>query len=217
MSNVNIIGLPGIPFNINGVDALLVAIDQDVILARDSIKARPVVFPESVCPKPSVDGCNYQTVAGKHYRIFDTHLEVKGEDVGDPLFTYYQAAQTAELIQTIDLTLPFNRSVLVLGDMNSSPVQVAPAPEILTQYSQFLSLYYDIWELKPGNRPGYTCCQPEDLLNQQTALFERIDMIFSLDEPEKVSNVRVISTKTLPYPSGLWFSDHAAVAAEIWF
>ncbi|MGZ8946333.1 MAG: hypothetical protein ACXW1W_13025 [Methylococcaceae bacterium] len=240
LAKVNIIGLPGIPFNVNGIDALLVAVDQDVILVRDGIKARPVTFPESLCQKPSVDGCNYQTVAealtpagpltiergfvaidttigGKNYRIFDTHLEVKGEDVNDPLFTFFQASQASELIQTIDLTIPFNRSVLVLGDMNSSPVQEAPIPEIVTPYSQFSTVYFDIWELKPGDQPGYTCCQPEDLLNRRSALSERIDMIFSLDKPEKVSNVSVISAKTSPYRLGVWFSDHAAVAAEVTF
>lgn len=52
----------GIPFNINGVLALLNTIDRDVILARSDVSARPVDF-KKFCPdRISLDGCNYQAV-----------------------------------------------------------------------------------------------------------------------------------------------------------
>lgn len=197
----------------------------------------------SGCAKPSVDGCNYQvvaeaetplgplaiergfvavdaTVAGKKYRIFNTHLEVKGEDVGDPLFTYYQASQAYEMIQFISLNTQLNRSALLLGDINSSPDQSDDLTNgIITPYHQLAAEYFDIWDLKPGNPPGYTCCQAEDLTNRRSSLFERIDMIFSADEPEAIRNVRLIGNKPLnkTVPKGLWFSDHAAVAADLLF
>lgn len=233
--------LPGIPFNVNGIDAVLVAVDRDVILVRDGVAAQPADL--QGCLRPSVDGCNYQvvfdaqtpagpvtvergfvavdaTVRGQDYRIFNTHLEVKGEDVGIPAFTFFQTSQAIELIQTIGLTSPLNRSVLLLGDMNSSPVQEDIDPLIVTPYHQFQAEgYFDIWDLKRGNFPGYTCCQAGDLTNRRSALFERIDMIFSVDEPVKVNNVRV-KTKKVPKTKErgpLWFSDHGAVSAQVRF
>ncbi|WP_157385921.1 endonuclease/exonuclease/phosphatase family protein [Methylosarcina fibrata] len=241
LEKINIAGVPGIAFNINGVDAFLVAVDRDAILVRDGIPARSADL--SGCAKPSVDGCNYQvvaeaetplgplaiergyiavdaTVAGRNYRIFNTHLEVKGEDVGDPLFTYYQASQAYELIQSISLNAPLNRSVLLLGDINSSPDQSDDLTNgIITPYHQLSAEYIDVWDLKPGNPPGYTCCQVEDLKNRRSNLYERIDMIFSADEPEAARNVRLIGNKPFDktVPKGLWFSDHAAVAADLLF
>ncbi|MGR9086739.1 MAG: hypothetical protein ACU841_06665 [Gammaproteobacteria bacterium] len=233
--------LPGIPFNVNGVDAVLVAVDRDIILVRKEIDAQAVEF--LGCLKPSADGCNYQivveaptlvgpvdvergfvavdaTVGGKDYRIVNTHLEIRGEEIGDPLFTFYQASQAFELIQTVALTSPPNRSVLLLGDINSSPVQVDPSTLIVTPYHQFQAAgYFDIWDLKRGNPPGYTCCQDGDLSNRKSALSERIDMIFSADEPARIGKVRVKAGR-IPKngPSGpLWFSDHGAVAANIRF
>jgi endonuclease/exonuclease/phosphatase family metal-dependent hydrolase len=241
LEKINIAGVPGIAFNINGVDAFLVAVDQDVILARDGIPARAASL--SGCAKPSVDGCNYQvvaeaetplgplavergylavdaTVGGKLYRIFNTHLEVKGEDVGDPLFTFYQASQAYELIQSVSLNTPLNRTALLLGDINSSPDQADDLSSgIVTPYHQLAAEYIDIWDLKPGNPRGYTCCQAEDLTNRRSNLYERIDMIFSADEPEAIRNVRLINNKLFnkTVPKGLWFSDHAAVASELLF
>ncbi|MGR9043936.1 MAG: hypothetical protein ACU83N_01490 [Gammaproteobacteria bacterium] len=246
----------GIPFSINDVEALLIAVDRDVILARDDVDT-DIVDLTSICSKPSEDGCNYQVAASattpagdipiergfvavdamignRNYRIFNTHLEVKGEDVGNPLFTFYQAAQAAELI-AIAATTPPDRTLLILGDMNSSPDQdnipgLFPPPfqdGIITPYKQFANVegaygdYYDIWALRPGKVPGYSCCQKEDLSNHQSALFERIDMIFSWDEPAKVKQARMlgdkVSSKTAPPGQGLWPTDHGGIAASIQF
>lgn len=247
---------PGIPFFINNVGALLVAVDRDVILARDDVDT-VIVDLTSICSKPSEDGCNYQVTASattpagdipiergfvavdamignRNYRIFNTHLEVKGEDVGNPLFTFYQAAQAAELI-AIAATTPPDRTLLVLGDMNSSPDQdnipgSFPPPfedGIVTPYNQFANVegaygdYYDIWALRPGKVPGYSCCQKEDLSNHRSALSERIDMIFSWEAPAKVKQARVlgdkVSSKTAPPGQGLWPTDHGGIAAWIQF
>ena len=246
----------GIPFFINGTGALLAAVDRDVILARNDVDTS-VVDLASNCSKPSADGCNYQTVASattpagdipiergfvavdtvigdRNYRIFNTHLEVKGEDVGDPLFTAYQAAQASELIAMAANTPP-DRALLVIGDMNSSPVQNnIPGPlfppfenGIITPYKQFANGedaygdFYDVWALRPGKVSGYTCCQSEDLTNHKTSLSERIDMIFSWEEPAKVKQARLlgdkVSSKTNPPGQGLWPSDHGGIAASIEF
>ncbi|MEC4748896.1 hypothetical protein U2W12_10550 [Methylomicrobium sp. Wu6] len=115
-----------------------------------------------------------------------------------------------------------DRKTLLLGDMNSSPAQGDPTPEIITPYKQFTAAQYvDIWDLRPGNVPGYTCCQDENLQNRKPSLEERIDMIFAVDDPENTKKIRVIgdnaSTKTDPGHGFLWFSDHASVSATLQF
>ncbi len=67
--NLNIPGnlpIPGIPFQINGADAVLSVVDRDVILARSDIEAIPVDYTVfqgvGVCLKSSGDGCNYSLV-----------------------------------------------------------------------------------------------------------------------------------------------------------
>jgi hypothetical protein len=92
----------------------------------------------------------------------------------------------------------------------------------VTPYHQFVeSGFRDIWELRPGNLPGDTCCQPEDLTNRLSTLDQRIDMIFSLELPAKVKEVRVVgdkaSDKTPPPDVRLWPSDHAGLTGELQF
>ena len=169
-------------------------------------------------------------IGNRMYRIFNTHLEISGVDAGVPAFSFFQAAQANELIQIISASTLSDVSVIVLGDMNSSPdhADIAgafPVPfttGIITPYHQFLeSAFYDVWELRPGKVKGYTCCQQEDLGSQQALLTERIDMIFSWDMPEKVHRVRVlgdkVSTKTNPPGLGLWSTDHGGIAALLQF
>lgn len=250
------LNVSAIPFVINGVAVQLSVVDRVVILARDGVDATPVDFQSlGVCPQPSGDGCNYSlviqaptplgsidvergfvavdaTIDGKNYRLMNTHLEQQQPDPTNPLSQVFQAAQAAELIQILLNTTPPNRSVIVVGDMNSSPAHPAipgplplPAPfnlGIPTPYQQFAGAgFTDTWELRPGNQAGYTCCQAEDLSNRRSALYERIDMIFSLEEPAKVKRVRVVganvSDKTRPPGRGLWPSDHGSVTAELQF
>ena len=191
-----------------------------------------------MCTKPVLqDGCNYLyaagpiiipfgdyyiergyvgvdiTVAGKDYRIVNTHLEVKDP----PTSPILQAAQAQELIATLAATTPPEKSLVVMGDTNSSPVDPIGGP-----YSQFMqSGYTDVWTLRPGTLPGFTCCQLEDLSNQKSHLYERVDLILSLDPLAGVKKPRVlgdvVSSKTPPQGRGLWPSDHGAVAATLKF
>jgi hypothetical protein len=66
---------------------------------------------------------------------------------------------------------------------------------------------------------GYSCCQDEDLANHRSALYERVDLIFSLTPPTKVLDARLlgesVADKTLPRGWGVWPSDHASVAARL--
>jgi len=65
------------------------------------------------------------------------------------------------------------------------------------------------------DRPGFTCCQDENLLNRAPKLFVRIDLVqfrgaFSPKQATVVGNTPRDKTA-----SGLWPSDHAAVAATL--
>ncbi len=240
MININ---LPVIPFFINGVSAQLSVVDRDVILAREDVTTKPVDFQSlGVCSKPSVDGCNYDaelptplgnvkrgfvavdtTIDGKDYRVVTTHPAIQHPDPTNPASQLYQVAQAAQLIDILLTTTPMDRSLFVVGDMNSDPREPdIPGLGIITPYHQFVEAgFTDIWELSPGNQPGYTCCQAEDLSNRHSTLDQRIDMIFSLDLPQKVKNLRVVgnkvSDKTPPPGHGLWPSDHASPTAELEF
>lgn len=234
----------GVPILINGVPVLVTALDRDAILARHDILAAPVDF-TGVCSKPSAQGCNYDVVLsvtlpfsppvtidvergfvavdamvdGKAYRFATTHLEERL--TGTPAAPV-QAAQAAELIQILQATTPQDRALLVVGDTNSSPIDPPISGSIPTPYMQFaLAGYSDAWLLRPGSVPGFTCCQLADLSNHRSELYERIDMLFSLEPPARVKQARVVgasvSNKTPPAGRGLWPSDHGAVSGELQF
>jgi len=240
-------------------DILVTTIDRDVILARGDVFPTVTPVPYSFfCARPSADGgpgCNYQafasantavgpvviergwvgvdaTVNGKDYRFVDTHLEVQRPD-GTDASSIVQALQAAELIEVLAASTPPSRSLIVVGDINSSPedpiianpTQPNPFPPpfdqvIIPPYTQFAgSGYTDAWDLRPGNQPGFTCCQLDDLSNMKSILDERIDVIFSIEVPDKVKKARVIGAKISDKsgPFGLWPSDHGQVAAELEF
>jgi hypothetical protein len=178
------------------------------------------------------------------HRVVNTHLEVRRPNGQDNTLVI-QALQAFELIQTLQLfPIPENTNVVVLGDINSAPedpivpnmgLKIPPFDEwIIPPYTQFVSFdpfplgggYIDAWTLRPGANgkgkvQGLSCCQFENLSNQQSGLFERIDMIFTLEVPDKVKKARVlggnVSDKTPPPGQGIWPSDHGSVAAGLQF
>jgi endonuclease/exonuclease/phosphatase family metal-dependent hydrolase len=225
---------------------LVQVVDRDVILARFDVLTHPVDYsvfqPFDICRKSSDQGCNYETVIqlptpvgpiavergyvavdarveGRPYRFVNTHLEVKYSD--PPEAALVQVAQAAELLQVLQATTPAYRALLVVGDINSSPVD----PVILgypTPYMQFLAAgYVDTWTVRRVPLPGFTCCQLADLSNRRSVLSERIDMLFSRDVPVRVDHAQVLGdsplAKTPPFWRGLWPSDHGAVVAELEF
>lgn len=239
VTNLN---LPGIPFEIDGYPALLVAFDRDVILSRGDIvgAVQPVDF--GCDGYVSADGCNYSfvlstetpygpvnvergfvgvdvTFDGVTHRVVNTHLEVFEPDPGNPLSRAIQAYQSAELLQTLAAAPPTADSLIVLGDFNSSPADLPYGP-IVPPYQQFVgSGFSDVWTLREDTDPGYTCCQDADLGNRRSLLGERIDMIFSWNLPSLVQKVHVLGgnpgDKTAPPGQGIWPSDHGSVAAEL--
>lgn len=254
LRDVLVPGVPaaGVPFLIGGYPALLVAWDRDVILARGDVDARPAIIP---CARPSVDGCNFQafitattpaggdlrvergfvavdaTVDDLDYRFVNTHLETREPVPGNPVSRFFQAAQSAELIQTLALTTPPGRTLIVVGDINSDPEHpVVPGPlplpppfdaGIVPPYMQFTAYggYVDIWALAGGPGDGLTCCQAADLSNAESELYERVDMIFARDMPDPVKDVEVLGDRARDKtpPPALWPSDHNGVTAEMDF
>jgi hypothetical protein len=226
-----------IPFNLPGYPlehpALLTLIDRDVILARSDIETEKVNF-GCVGIFVSVDGCNYQaalpagpftvlrgyvgidaTVGDDDYRIVNTHLEVKDP----PVLPLFQNLQALELLSVLAAT-PTEKTLIVLGDINSSPDDLDDFPG--SPYEQFTAAgYTDAWTLRPGNVSGNSCCQLADLSNKKSVLDQRIDMVFTKIVPASVKQARVlgdkVSSKTHPPGLGLWSSDHGAVAAELRF
>jgi len=225
---------PGIPFFVNGAPAFLQVMDRDVILARRDVMATKFAYP---CARASADGCNYNvvlplgalgnvergfvavdaTVDKVKYRFVNTHLEVEASDV---IPGEVQAAQAFQLLGTVldPTNTPLNRRLIIVGDMNSSPNDAASS--LPTPYMIFAGAnLYDGWLLRPGNAPGVSCCQLEDLSNHKSLLTRRIDLILSREMPRKVKDARllgdVMADKTWPPGRGLWPSDHAAVAADL--
>jgi len=236
-------------------DILVTTIDRDVILARPDVPTTPVPY-SAFCARPSADdgpGCNYQVVAqantalgpisqergwvgvdatvdGKTYRFVNTHLEVKVPDPSIPFSPFIQSAQAGELIAILTASTPPTHSLLVVGDINSSPEDpFLPGPwplpppfgeGIARPYQMFAAAgYSDAWTLRRGNRPGYTCCQLDDLSNFWSIADDRIDMIFSREEPRRVRRARVLGVRISDKdrPRGLWPSDHGSVASTLVF
>lgn len=230
--------------------AYVTVLDRDVILVRSDVAGTVSVVPFGLyCGHPSVQGCNYDvvaettigglplriergfvgielSVAGRDYRIVNTHLEQREPAAGNPFSRYFQAAQAYQLVQTAAAGLAPSRKLIVVGDFNSAPVDVPFGP-IVPPYMQMAAAgYTDAWTMRPGagrgqGAPlvGLSCCQLEDLSNRHSMLYERIDLVFSLTRPSKVLDARLIgdtpNSKTWPAGLGLWPSDHAAVAATL--
>jgi Endonuclease/Exonuclease/phosphatase family len=224
--------VPGIPFFVSGVPAFLQVMDRDVILARSDVVATTFTYP---CSRASADGCNYNvdlplgalgsvkrgfvavdaTVDSVNYRFVNTHLEV---EASGPIPGEVQAAQAFQLVTTVLPNTPLDRRLIIVGDMNSSPND--PASSLPTPYTILGAVgLYDAWLLRPGNVTGLSCCQLEDLSNQQSLLTRRIDLVLSREMPRKVKDARLLgevtSDKTWPPGRGLWPSDHAAVASRL--
>jgi hypothetical protein len=220
-------------------------IDRDVILARSDVTTSIVPVALSGC-RSSLDGCNYQVVANVTsaageisiergfvvvdaligntlVRFVNTHLEEREVDPSNPLSPIIQAAQAVELISILAaFPNPDGAKVVIVGDINSSPqdqIIIVGSDMIVPPYMQFvLAEYVDTWTLRPGKPPGLTCCQAADLLNLESILEERIDIIFFGEFPGGKVKVNVVGNNEADKtPSGLWPSDHAGVVTRLKF
>ena len=212
--------------------------DRDVILAKCDIETA-VVDLAGFCPeRQSIDGCNYQVVAEAetpvgpiafqrgyvgvdtmYGRFFNTHLEVRDPDPRNPLSPLVQRLQAQELLSVLNVLTSINPPIgptIIVGDINSSPEDTGDIMGVESPYTQLANVYYDTWTLRPGKPKGYTCCFAEDL-SVNADLYERIDMIFTNQFPDRIKANVVGNNKSDQSFSGLWPSDHAGVVARIKF
>jgi Endonuclease/Exonuclease/phosphatase family len=198
-----------------------------------------LIGPKTLQSTPSEDGCNYTivatvedtpvgdiavergfvgvdaTVRGKKYRFVNTHLEERQPDPNNEMSAILQSLQAAELVGTLLYTTPHDRTLILLGDFNSSPEDI-PLDGIIPPYQIIASAgFADVWYKNPLsllNPDGLTCCEFADLSNTRSAHYERIDIIY-------VKNTSFIPlafvTGQVPiFPLSLppnWASDHGGV------
>ena len=136
---------------------------------------------------------------GDKVRVVSTHLEA--------LSPVIQELQADELIDWSGNThLP----IIFIGDFNSNAAGTGTKTYTKLKDVDFI----DAWSLK-GKGIGFTCCQADDLLNQNTSLTERIDLVMFQGNFE-VKDIGIVGNsqndRTI---SGLWPSDHAGVVANL--
>ena len=160
------------------------------------------------------------TIGGKPYRFVNTHLE-NGYVDGFP--GVIQSAQAFQILQATAGTA-VERKLIVVGDMNSDPSDAVDpeSPIPATPYMLFAGAgFSDVWLHRPGDVAGLTCCQDEDLLNRESMLMRRIDLIMSREAPRTVKDARLIgevaADRLGPPGRSLWPTDHASVAAGVGF
>lgn len=209
--------------------------DRDVVLARADVAASVVAVPGC---RASIDGCNYHvfaplpsiagpinnergflivdaTIDGQAFRLVNTHLEIP------EISPVVQALQTFELVSVLDAITPPSLPIVVLGDINSAPTDgdvITPIGVIGSPYRQLVRAgYQDTWTLRPGKSPGLTCCQAGDLLNTDSQLFKRVDVILARGHLADVHANVVGNDPDQRTSSGLWPSDHAGVVTRLRF
>lgn len=194
-----------------GIDVRLT--DRDVILARKQggmklsniqtgVFSASVVFNTAVGPiaVPRVWTSVDVKTKGKTFRFVNTHLEPFSESV--------QTVQANELLTgPADTSLP----LILLGDFNSRADGTGTAT-----YDNLIGAgLLDAWDLANPADPGFTFGQDADLLNPDSALSERIDLVLFRGELNVINAFLVGEEADDRTPSGLWPSDHAGVVASL--
>jgi Endonuclease/Exonuclease/phosphatase family len=236
---------PAIPFLYNGVRSILQVADRDALLVRRGLPWSSVDLASMTGCARSDDGCNFAiapevpvpggsiavkrgylavdlTVKSQSFRVFNTHLEQRLLAEGLPETRLIQVGQAQELLSAALIPMSEGRKAIVVGDFNSAPGDTIPGVPTPYQLFTLLGGFTDTWTMRPKAEEGLTCCQSETLTNRASELSERIDLIFSLARPSRVVDMKLLGAtmgdKTRPPGrDGLWPSDHAAVAAKLFF
>jgi len=141
------------------------------------------------------------SVQGCRFRMVNTHLDSKSPEV--------QIAQANELLSGPGETkLP----LIFTGDFNSN-ANGSGTPT----YRNLIAAGFEDTRIAADKGNGFTCCQDANLLNAESRINERIDLIlfknkknWTAVEAEVVGEAQRDRTKTR-----LWPSDHAGVNAKL--
>ena len=187
-------------------DAILVRVADNATLANIQVGhyADNPPLPSAIGPIPDPRGYASVdvTINGATFRFVTTHLNT---------FQPSQLAQMQELISAESGVLP----IVMAGDFNANADDPLD-PTYATYQAAINAGFADAWTAaNGGGRPGYTCCQNQDLLNFPSALDQRIDLellrgAIGVDEADLLGNDA--SDRT---PSGLWPADHAGFIATL--
>lgn len=192
-------------------------IDFDVVLVRGDVGVSDVEAANYQAKLP-VPGFGIEIprgyvavdvgVWGRDYRFVNTHLE--------PAALSVRLAQAEELTASlVSETMP----VIIVGDLNTP----APTGDV---YKFFQSQgYVDVWtrNLRRDEGLGYTNAHDLDLRNEESQLYQRIDLIFVRNPVGPFGHTvvgpvlaRVVGDELGDRTdSGLWPSDHAGVTAAM--
>jgi endonuclease/exonuclease/phosphatase family metal-dependent hydrolase len=132
-------------------------------------------------------------------RVVSTHLEA--------LSSVIQELQAKELLNKLgNSDLP----IIYIGDFNSN-ANGSGTPT----YTKIKDAgVIDAWDIM-GHGIGFTCCQSSDLLNLNSSLNERIDLVMFRGDFD-IKNIKVVGNQQNGRTvSGQWPSDHAGVVADL--
>jgi len=152
------------------------------------------------------------SIRGEPVRVINTHLDGDCSDVAP----FIQLAQAREILQGPVQEAKYRKlPVILLGDLNSK-ADGSGAPT----YAELLKPevgFADAWaEEGRESVPGYTCCQEDDLLNEDSHLSDRRDFVLFLSDALQATDAEVVGANPADRtPSGMWPSDHAGVVAEL--
>jgi endonuclease/exonuclease/phosphatase family metal-dependent hydrolase len=200
--------LLGFDVRLTTQDAIIARTDIDMLTIHVQVQhfATLLTVPTAIGPITIPRGWAAldAVVRGQALRFVTTHL--------DPDSPPIQLAQAKELLQTAgDTPLP----VVFAGDFNATADDPSN-PTFATYQAIIDGGFQDAWKLvEHPHQPGFTCCQDANLLNVNSALSHRSDLILLRGRTD-VDDVRLVGDHQADRtPSGLWPSDHAAVVATL--
>ncbi|MBI5105901.1 MAG: endonuclease/exonuclease/phosphatase family protein [Solirubrobacterales bacterium] len=151
-----------------------------------------------------------------NFRFVDTHLEA---------FSSGRRAQQAAFLATAGPAATTAQPVVLVGDLNSAPGDLAPRPAPDTTpgglaYALLTGTfgYADTWIQANGSAPGFTSGFNELVNDADTSgLDTRIDHVLTRGAAEPSDKSLVTGTDPANRtPAGLWPSDHAGVVAKVY-
>lgn len=142
-------------------------------------------------------------IRGKWYRFANTHLEA-----------FHPVVRSLQAMELVGALADSPYPVVLVGDMNSLPTDLAGAYGIITGAG-----FVDAWIEAMDGTPGYTAGQSDDLDNVPSTIDHTVDYVFHdsdgvVDGIEGTGDIvgEELDDRTA---TGLWPSDHAAVVVTL--